>query len=70
MITSRRLSILAAASLRNVRGQKREGRGISPPTPRREIEDHRHHGVFWDLPEDHRHHGVFGEDSLDYQIYQ
>jgi hypothetical protein len=65
-----------------VRGRKREGRGISPPTPQREIEDHRHHGVFWDLPEDHRYqgvfwdlpedhryHGVFGEDSLYYQIY-
>jgi hypothetical protein len=38
-----------------VRGRKREGRGISPPTPRREIEDHRHHGVFWDLFRDHRY---------------
>jgi hypothetical protein len=52
-----------------VRGWKKEDRGISPSTPRREIEDHRHHGVFWDLPEDHRYHGVFGEDSLYYRIY-
>jgi hypothetical protein len=51
-----------------VRGRKREGRGISPPTPRREIEDHRHYGIFWDLPDDHRYHGVSGEDSLHYQI--
>jgi hypothetical protein len=52
-----------------VRGRKREGRGISPPTPRREIENHPHHDVFWDLPEDHRYHCVFGEGSLYYQIY-
>jgi hypothetical protein len=69
MTISRRLSILAAVSLRKVRGLKREGRGISLLTPRREIEDHRYHGVFWDLPEDHRYHGVFGEDSLYYQMY-
>jgi hypothetical protein len=47
-----------------MRGRKREGRGISPPTPRREIEDHQHHGVFLDLSEDHLHHGFFGEPSL------
>jgi hypothetical protein len=49
---------------RKVRGRKREGRGISPPTTRREIKDHRHHGVFLDLSEDHQHHGVFEESSL------
>jgi hypothetical protein len=69
MTTSQRLSIEAAASPWKVRVRKGEGRGISPPTPRREIKDHRHHGVFWDLFKDHGYHGVFGEDSLDYQIY-
>jgi hypothetical protein len=47
-----------------------EGRCISPPTQRLEIEDHRHHGTLWDLSEDHRNHGVFGEANLHFKIYK
>jgi hypothetical protein len=46
-----------------------KGSGIPPPTPRREIEDCRHHGVLWDLSEVHRHHGVFGEANIVHQNY-
>jgi hypothetical protein len=60
---------MPAAALRKMRRRKREDRWSSQPTPRREIEDHRHHGVFWDLSEDHRHQGVFGEASLGHLNY-
>jgi hypothetical protein len=51
--------LYAAVSLRKVRRRKRKCRGNSPPTLRREIKDHRYHGVFWGLSKDHRHHSVF-----------